>query len=209
MVSGPSKLIDPLKPAVLDTSVVINLAATGVAGRILAALPMPAIVLDSVKDDLARNSDSDRPALEVLTKLIATQAVRLEKSSDLNEGYFESLVAGSSPDTLDDGEAATIALALEKNATAILDERKALRICRENYAALQTASTIDILSHPSVARVLGPDILRDAVKKSLEAHMRIFPEHIEWLVELLGVETVSKYESVPASIRASLTKGRP
>jgi predicted nucleic acid-binding protein len=209
MVSGPSKLIDPLKPAVLDTSVVINLAATGVADRILAALPMPAIVLDSVKDDLERNYDSDRPALEVLTKLIATQAVQLEKSSDLNEGYFESLVAGSTPDTLDDGEAATIALALEKNATAILDERKALRICRDNYSALQTASTIDILSHSSVARVLGPDLLREAVNKSLEAHMRVFPEHINWLVELLGVEAVSRCESVPASIRASLIKRCP
>jgi predicted nucleic acid-binding protein len=206
MVSGLSKLIDPSKPIVLDTGVVINLASTGVADRIVAALPMPVIVLDTIEEELARNSESDRPALEVLSELISTQAVQLVRSADLNEGYFESLVAGAGPDTLDDGEAATVALALERNAIAILDERKALRICRENYPALQTASTMDILSHSSVAHALGQNHLRDAVAKSLDAHMRVFPEHIDWLVGLLGAELVSKCESVPASIRAKFAR---
>ncbi|MEK7992677.1 MAG: hypothetical protein AAB403_02625 [Planctomycetota bacterium] len=206
MVSGLSKLIDPARPIVLDTSVVINLAATGVADRILAALPNLTVVLDAVQEDLRRNSESDRPALKVLEELIETKAVRLVEGTNLSQGYFESLVAGSGPDTLDDGEAATIAYALEQAATPILDERKALRICRENFAALQTASTIDILSHPSVGRSLGRDLLREAVDRALEAHMRVLPDHIDWLVDLLGAEAVSKYATIPARIRASLSR---
>ncbi len=206
MVSGPSKLIDPSEPIVLDTGIIINLAATGLADRILGAFSGPIIVVDIVLDDLERNSENDRPALEVLQGLISVGLVRLEKSSDLSEGYFESLIAGPSPDTLDDGEAGTIALALEKAMIAVLDERKALRICRENYPSLRTASTIDILSHSSVQRALGRDLLRLAVEKALSAHMRVFPEYIDWLVELLGVDVLVKFATVSTNTKASLLK---
>ena len=206
MVSEPSKLIDPSEPIVLDTGIVINLAATGFADRILGAFSGPVIVLDAVLDDLERNSESDRPALEALRALVAAGLVRLERTSDLREGYFESLVAGPSADTLDDGEAATIALALEKAMIAVVDERKALRICRENYPSLRIASTIDILSNSSVRRALGRDLLRVSVEKALGAHMRVFPEYIDWLVDLLGADVLVKFATVSASIKASLLK---
>lgn len=206
MVIGLSKLIDPSHLIALDTSVVINLASTDIADRILRTLPNPAFVLDAVQDDLARNPGKDRRAFDVLAELIQTATVRLAMASNFSQGYFENLVDGSGPDTLDDGEAATIAYALEQNATAILDERKALRICRERYPALQTASTIDILCHPSIERSLGRDLLCNAVMKALDAHMRVLPDHINWLVDLLGAEKVVKYASIPASIRASLSK---
>jgi len=206
MVIGLSKLIDPSLPIALDTSVVINLASTDIANRILRALPNSVFVIDAVQDDLARNPGKDRRAFDVLAELIQAATVRLATVSDFNQGYFEALVSGSGPDTLDDGEAATIAYALEQNATAILDERKALRICRERYPALQAASTIDILSHPSIERFLGRDLLCNALMKALDAHMRVLPDHIDWLVDLLGAEKVAEYASVPASIRASLSK---
>jgi predicted nucleic acid-binding protein len=206
MVIGLSKLIDPALPIVLDASVVINLASTGVAKRILDALPNGVVVVDTVEEDLSRNK-KDQASLIVLASLVQAQTAELAKASDFTQGYFESLVAGAGPDTLDDGEAATIAYALECNAIPILDERKALRICRERYVALPTASTIDILSHPAVERVLGRALLADAVAKALDAHMRVLPDHIEWLVDLLGPEKLSTYVSIPASIRAALLKG--
>ena len=48
--------------------------------------------------------------------------------------------------TLDDGEAATLASALELGGTAVIDERKALRICSSRFAGLITASSLDLLT---------------------------------------------------------------
>jgi predicted nucleic acid-binding protein len=59
-------------------------------------------------------------------------------------------VVGPAQTTLDDGEAATIAHAVALNGVALIDERKANRICTERFPELRIASTVDILVHPSV-----------------------------------------------------------
>jgi predicted nucleic acid-binding protein len=209
MVSGLSKLIDPTQPLALDTGVVINLAATGMADRILQALPNPIAIVDTVLDDLARNSDGERRALSIAQDLIRSSILKVAKASDLTQGYFEDLVAGDGPDTLDDGEAATIAYAVEHNTFVILDERKALRICRERYPALQIATTADILCHPAVERTLGSEFLRQSVMNALDAHMRVLPDYVDWVVELVGAEHAAKCSTIPASVRAAISKSRP
>ena len=77
-----------------------------------------------------RNGRNDADAL---CTLAATGLVEIVRLGNVGIGYFTALVSGSAAQTLDDGEAATIAYALECSATALIDERKANRICAERF----------------------------------------------------------------------------
>jgi hypothetical protein len=117
---------------------------------------------------------------------------------------FEQLVVGPAVETLDDGEAATIAYAVTLGATALVDERKALRICRERFPSLRVACTIDVLLHEGVHEKLGAEGLGNALYNALtDARMRVFPEQIAWVVSVLGTQRALACESLPQSVRAS------
>jgi hypothetical protein len=118
--------------------------------------------------------------------------------------YFEQLVIGSAADTLDDGEAATLAYALEIGGTAIIDERKANRICMARFSKLQTATSVDLLSHQAVEDTLGRTALAEAVFLALrDARMRVFPHHIDWVVTLIGADRAQQCPSLPRSARTA------
>ena len=74
--------------------------------------------------------------------------------------HFSALVVGSVRDTLDDGEAATIACALEHEATVLIDEKKATRLCAERFPHLTVGSTVDLFGCVAVRAVLGGDLVR-------------------------------------------------
>ena len=93
---------------------------------------------------------------------------------------FRALVLGDTADTLDDGEAATIACAIEMGAVAVIDERKAKRICQILYPTLVVGSTVDVLALDRVVQRLGEERLAEAVYKALSgARMRVLPEHTD------------------------------
>jgi predicted nucleic acid-binding protein len=111
-----------------------------------------------------------------------------------------NLVSGAASDSLDDGEAATIAFALEQSAIALIDERKANRICRERFAGLAVAKTIDVLAHKNVQAAMGRDRLAEAVFNALnDSRMRVPIDQIEWVIQLLGAERAAKCVSLPRS----------
>jgi predicted nucleic acid-binding protein len=121
----------------------------------------------------------------------------LQKADDAF-AHFEELVVGPAVETLDDGEAATIAYAMTHSATALIDERKATRICRERFPALRLACTIDVLIHADVQTRLGPALLADAVVRALqEGQMRVFSHHAEWVIGLIGDERAALCPSLP------------
>ena len=64
-----------LVDVVLDSSVVINLLATGRAGPILRALSIPIVVIDSVIRE--QGAVSGRPEVDLLKQMIGDQTVRV------------------------------------------------------------------------------------------------------------------------------------
>ena len=56
-------------------------------------------------------------------------------------------MGGHGIETLDDGEAATIALAIEINGMPLIDERKANNICKDNFPTLEIGCSVDIFAH--------------------------------------------------------------
>lgn len=153
---------------VADASAVINLNATGYSAEIIAALPEQIVIVDAVIDELEGGRNKGRRDADKLKQLVAQGLVAVKSLGPAGFAQFERLVVGSAPETLDDGEAATIAYAFEKNAVAVIDERKAIRLCGERFPQVGIRSTVDILARPEVERSLGRPSLADAVFSALQ-----------------------------------------
>lgn len=200
---GSQSCLDGLDlPVAADTSVVINLIATGHAETILDALPNRVLVVSQVSAELDYGRSRGRtnsPALDALADSGRVTIVRLDQQAA--ETYMD-LVSGNAVQTLGDGEAATIAYALKHKAVALIDERKANRICSQRFPELSTASTVDLLSHQDVQASLMHDTLIEAVFNALHlGRMRVLPHHLTWIVDLIGPDRARQCPSLPASVR--------
>lgn len=187
---------------VVDTSIVINLNATGCAKQILDALPQRVVVVDVVVGELESGKSKGRGDAAMLADLAETGVVTVASLGESALSQFESLVVGASAETLDDGEAATIAYAIETNSCVIIDERKAMRICSSRFPHIQLGCTLDLLSHQAVQRALGQLRLADALHKALlSARMRVLPHYMNWVVNLIGNERAAACRCLPETVR--------
>jgi predicted nucleic acid-binding protein len=202
-------LFDPPAPVAADTSTVINLNATGCAREILLAIPNKIVVVDVIPVELEEGRRRGRQDADLLNELVGAGLVEIVKLNDAAAQHFENLVVGPAAMTLDDGEAATIAYAAGHGGIAVIDERKATRLCAQMFPALRVGCTVDILAHPEVQRDLGKETLADAVFRALyHGRMRVLPHHVEWVVSLIGVEQAAACASLPSSVRTIKTKSR-
>jgi predicted nucleic acid-binding protein len=193
---------------VADTSVAINLNASGCASAILRALPYAMVIVDVVISELESGREKGRKDAELTAALIAAKQLERISLGNLGLRHFEDLVVGLAAETLDDGEAATLAAALERRAVALIDEKKAARIAGERFPNLRLASTLDIFAHATVCAALGPEVLEGAVFRALtEARMQVPKSHIEWVYELIGVEKASMCPSLPRLRRGGMPSG--
>ena len=197
-----SSLNDPTSLVFADASVVINLNASGIAAPILDALPNRFAVVKEVALELENGRRHGRNDADALETLVAAGRVDLVQLGKPGVEHFMSLVSGPTAETLDDGEAATIAYALEHGATALIDERKANRICAERYDVLAIGCTIDVLAHCGVKAALGYTRLADGVFNALyHGRMRVLSQHVNWVVNLIGPERAAQCVSLPRSVR--------
>jgi predicted nucleic acid-binding protein len=199
-------LTDPSASIVADSSTVINLVATRKAPALISALPNRIVVVDVIPAELETGRPHGRRTCDGLKELIEAKLVDVVTLDD--EGameFFEQLVVGPAVETLDDGEAATIAYAVTRGATALIDERKAMRICRERFSSLRVACTMDVLLHEGMHEKLGTEELADALYNALtDARMRVFPNHVPWVVSVIGRERALACQCLPQSVRASI-----
>jgi predicted nucleic acid-binding protein len=187
---------------VADSSVIINLNATERASDILDGLPFKVLVTDTVAGELSEDRKSGRRDRELLDALVRSGYVSIVSLSGASLELFGDLVIGSADQTLDDGEAATIAYAVEHGSMPVIDERKAQKICRQCFPSLQTLSTVDLLADPGVANALGRDHLAEAVFLALRnARVRVVFERLSWVIELIGNERASLCPSLPKATR--------
>lgn len=197
----PTPLTDPAAIVAADASTVINLNATGFAREVIQAIPNRLVVLDAVASELHEGRRRGRRD-DLLSELVAARVVEVVELDDSSGIHFEKLVVGAAATTLDDSEAATIAYAYSHHAVAIIDERKATRLCAEMYPTLRVGSTVDILAHPSVEKRMGKRMLAEAVFNALQnGRMRVFPRNVEWVVKLIGQERAAGCASLPNSVR--------
>jgi predicted nucleic acid-binding protein len=190
-------------PLVIDTSVAINLIATGCAERIVGALPNDFAITDVARDELESGRFNGRRDADVVQALISGGLIRVVSLDEPADSVFEKLVIGNARWTLDDGEAATIAYGAMQKAIPVIDERKATRVASEFFPDLPLCNSVDLLSHPAVLESLGPARLAEAVGSALlVARMRVLPTHLEWVLDIVGREQAGQYPSLPRSARA-------
>ncbi len=189
-------------PVVFDASPLINLVGTQMPKEILKLLPHPLLVPKEVESDLGRGATNGHTNAPALDEFRADGLVRVVQMGQAAMGIFQTLVAGSAQDSLDDGEAATIACAIEVDGIAIIDEAKALRICRTRFPDLEVVSTAGLLLHASVERTLGRGALSDCLFGALrQSRMRVPSELLEEVVRCLGDERASQCVSLPRKSR--------
>jgi predicted nucleic acid-binding protein len=204
---GLSCLTDPKATIVCDASTVINLNATGCPVAILKALPNPFVISEVALGELDEDTRSNRNDAKLMAELQSLGLIKALPLDDGSSGHFESLVAGRTIDTLDDGEAATIACAVAIKGVPIIDERKANRICMERYPGLLVGCTVDILAHEALSAALGATKLSEAVLNALRrARMRVLPHCLPWVVDLIGSTNAGLCPSLPAHIRNKIAE---
>ena len=193
---------DHLLLVIADASVMINLNATGCAAAILDALIFRVAVTDVVATELDEDRRSGRNDAALLNELTTTGRVAILPLDDAAAHIFGGLVAGTAAETLDDGEAASIAVAATRGAIVAIDERKARRICVRRFPGLRLLSTVDLLLHDDVAGKLGRDAQSNAVFRALQtARMRVLPEHVDRVVQLIGMDRARRCPSLPKTAR--------
>jgi predicted nucleic acid-binding protein len=200
-MSSPRSWAD-VDPIVADTSVWINIIASGRAADILRSFVQPLIISRIALDELERGREKGQTTAGEIHALIDVGLVAVaELPLDAEEIYL-SLVAGSISETLDDGEAATLALALVMNATAIIDERKAIRLAAIRFPGLQIKSTVELLVTMVARAILSVDELGDVIHAALRsARMRV-PDHLLAAVcECIGADRAADCVSLPARVR--------
>jgi predicted nucleic acid-binding protein len=159
---------------------------------------LPDVVLGELEDGEVKG----RRDAQLTKTLISGGLIKIVSLSEIGWRCFEELVVGEAAMTLDDGEAATIAYAVETGALAVIDERKANRICAERFQRVQLAATVDLLAHAEVQNAMGQDALADAVFAALTgARMRVLRHHLKWVVDLIGSERARQCTSLPRSAR--------
>ena len=201
-MSSSSFSLDARTVFVVDASVVINLNASGRAQEILRALPGTVVITNHAFEELSPGNHHGHDDEQEVTSLIATGDLRRVELGDSGNDVYASLVGGSALRTLDDGEAATIAYAQEFGGVAMIDERKARRICAEQFPELAVISTVDMLILETIKAALGEQRQIDAIIRALrDARMRVPPNQIEMVIGLIGRETAATCNSLPRAKR--------
>lgn len=194
----------PDVPLIIDSSAAISLSGTGFAKEILKAIPNPILVEGTVKQELSSGKSNGHCHIDIIDDLVAANVIRMVSMGEESTGTFESLVIGRATETLDDGEAATIAFALEHRSIAVIDERKATRICAERFSHLRLATTVDLISHPNVEVDLGFDSIHAALDRALrETRMRVLPQNQAWVLQVIGENAITNYPSLPKHLRVN------
>ena len=107
-MSCSSSPIDIADPLILDTSVLINLHACKYGERILASIPNDVVVSAIVAGELEHETSRQNGEHRFLHDLVTGGIVTLATMSDAEYEIFHELASTSR--SLDDGEAATIAM---------------------------------------------------------------------------------------------------
>lgn len=190
---------------VLDSSVVINLSATGRAAEILRALSIKTEVTELVLGELERGEEYGYDDGSKLRDLLDQGLIDLVRLKGDELAIFRELIAGNASETLADGEASTVARAVVSGAVAVIDERKAFKLCTRRFRTVRVLRTVEILLHELVRGQLGGRGSTEALYLALrDARMYVPPELVEAVVSQIGTARARHCSSLPRKIRKTL-----
>jgi predicted nucleic acid-binding protein len=187
----------------LDASVLINFLGSGIPDRLIQAFAGRILVAEPVYKEVYNDPGHrvrPREWMESLDQGGLLEIVRL--SGEALQRYLDFGAAG-----LDNGEAATLALALDRNAIPVIDEKRARRLYAANYPGARLSSTVELFHELSERDAVAEDILRAGLFDAIRiARMRVLPEMMDWVIAAIGPENAESCSSIPAIARNSRPK---
>jgi len=191
-----SSLADDLTPLVLDTSVLINLHASRCGVEILSALPNEILVPEIVASELEHETSKKNGEHQFIQGLVASENVKLIGLDQREYDVFTGLVSGYP--SLDDGEAATIAIASCRTCLPVIDERKGRQQAQAHIPDKQPGWSLDLIGHPEATAKLGAALSINALYFALrDGRMRIHESHCDQVLRLIGFRRALDCKSLP------------
>ena len=161
------------------------------------------VVTEAALRELEVGRSKGRQTADEVVNLIRIGLVDVVRHGPDQDDLFLSLVAGATADTIDDGEAATLAYAVSRSSIAVIDEKKATVISARRFPELVVRSTTDLLLAPETFEGLGKVAAIESIFGALRsARMRVPDHRIAEVVALLGGERAAVCPSLPAVFRA-------
>ena len=169
-------------PILIDTSVVLNLLATGVGIAVIESLEVDCLVCSAVQSETlyVRSDDPAQPREAVsIDPWLQSGSVRIANpESPLEEELYVQFAMD-----LDDGEAMSLAICHARGYAFATDDRKARRIASElSSPPVPLVSTAEIVHHWAGRTSAGPDELRRLLA-AIELRARFIPRHDDPLRE--------------------------
>jgi len=161
---------------IIDACALLNLYASGSLEAILKSRRQPCCVVEQVKQEslfIRKPSDSatsyDRKPV-VLEPFFQSGLLKLVKlESEAEQELFVNLAA-----QIDDGEAATIAVAISRRMQVVTDDKKAIRVLKQEAPTLICLSTLDVVKAWSEAMAIEPTQIKTALE-SIIKHANYLP----------------------------------
>jgi predicted nucleic acid-binding protein len=147
----------PRRMILLDACVAINLAATGRLEQIASALNLTFVIAAQAAAEAGHLRDTVDGELVLrpinLEQHESSQAVKI-----VNLGRQELVLYVELAAIVDDGEAATIAIAITRGLELATDDRKARKLCQERQLAEPLRTTALLRSYADSARLTHDQI---------------------------------------------------
>lgn len=195
-MSYSSSLIDITYPLVLDTSVLINLHACNHGERILMAIPNDIVLSEVVARELEHETSRRNGEHRFLHNLLTGGIVTLATMADAEYEIFHELT--STALSLDDGEAATIAIGAARNLMPVIDERRGRNCAGTRLKGRTPGWSVDLFLHPATKAVLGDQPAVEALYLALrDGRMRIPSDSAESVIALIGEQRAHDCTCLP------------
>lgn len=177
---------------ILDASVMINLLGSGKEKEVLVALERKPLMIDVTSREIRRHPLRPKEVQDPLQLLVQQNLVQLMPLPTPAASRFVELTGAPDNDGLDDGEAAALAAGDCLNVPVAIDERKGRRIAAARLPHLRLLSSAELFLSPAVVDALAGDLADAVFSALLHARMRVLPEHVEQVVDLVGLGRVAQ-----------------
>jgi predicted nucleic acid-binding protein len=176
-------------PLVIDASVLINFLGTGTPGKLLHGYGLPVLMAEQAFAEVKRHPITGADATTELSELISDGLLQIVPLGPSAKDAFHELTADDLNGGLDDGEAATIALAIAHSVHAIplIDDKKAERLFARRWSERRLANSVTLLAQPQVRGMYTADEFADGLFSALRfARMRVPAEARSWVRAIIG-----------------------
>lgn len=155
---------------IFDACALINLYASSFMGEIISSRQARCCVVEQASQeslfirrpsDVGASFDKEPVELAPYFNSGALQSVKLKTEAEKNS--FVNLAL-----QIDDGEAATIAIAISRQMKVITDDKKAVRILKQEAPSIACLSTLEVIKAWSDTLAIQPEQIKTALSNILK-----------------------------------------